>query len=86
MSTFFESVPNKTLGFQIQKIRIWIESIESFLRVDSMDWKSFFGFAQRNRKSIIGFEIRIWILTKGTHPKCFFVFVISESKGTRLIM
>ena len=53
MSTFFESVPNGTLGFQIQKIRIWIESIESFLRVGPVDSKSFFGFAQRNRKSAL---------------------------------
>ena len=68
MSTFVECVPNGTLGFQIQKIRIWIESIESFLRVGSVDSKSFFGFAQRNRKSIFGFEIRFWILTLETHP------------------
>ena len=67
MSTFFESVPSGMLGFQIQKIRIWIESIKSFLRVGSVDSKSFFGFAQSiNRKSIFGFEIWIWILTKGT--------------------
>ena len=73
MSTFFESVPNGTLGFQIQKIPIWIESIESFLRLGSMDSKSFFGYAQRDRKSIFEFEIRIWILTKGTHSllHCF---------------
>ena len=69
MSTFFESVPNGTLGFQVHKIRITIESIESFLRVGPVDSKSFFGFAQRNRKSAFGFEIRIWILTKGTHPQ-----------------
>ena len=68
MSTFFKSVPNGTLGFQIQKRWIWIESIESVLREDSMDSKSFFGFAQKNRKSIFGFEIRIWILTNGTRP------------------
>ena len=58
MSTLFESVPNGTLGIQIQKVRMWTESIESFLKVGSMDSKSFFGFAQRNRKSIFGFEIR----------------------------
>ena len=69
ISTFFEFVPNGTLGFQIKKIRIWIESIESFLGVDSMDSKSFFGFAQKNGKSIFGFEILIWILTKGTYPQ-----------------
>ena len=68
-STFLESVTNGTLGFQIQKFWIWIESIESFLRVDSIDSKSFSGFTQRNRKFIFGFEIRIWILTKGTDPK-----------------
>ena len=73
MSTSFESVPNGTLGFQIQQIRIWIESIESFIRVGSMDSKSSLGFSQRNRKSIFGFEIRIWILTKGTHPMCVIV-------------
>ena len=80
MSTFFESVPNGTLGFQIQKQRIWIESIESFLRVGAMDSKSFFGFPQRNRKSIFRFEIRIWILTKGTHPV---LFEILDFKGLR---
>ena len=67
----FRSQWNAWRGFQIQKIWIWIESIESFLRVGTMDSKSFFGFAQRktrNRKYIFGFEIGIWILNKGTLP------------------
>ena len=68
MSTFFETVPSGTLRFQVQKLRIWVEAIESFLRVGSTESKPFFGFAHRNRKSIFGFEIRIWILTKGTQP------------------
>ena len=52
VSTVFESVPSGTLRSQIQKIRIWIESTESFLEVCSIDSKSFFFF----------------YFPKGTHP------------------
>ena len=57
MSTFFESIPNGTFGFQIQKIRIWIESIESFLIVGFTDSKLFvFGFAENPEQ-----KIHFWI-------------------------
>ena len=55
MSTFFESAPNGTLGFEIQKKRIWIVSIESFIRVGSMDSKSFFWICPKEQK------IHFWI-------------------------
>ena len=53
MSTFLESAPNGTLGFQIQKILIWIESMESFLRVGSMDSKSFLDFPKGTENSFL---------------------------------
>ena len=80
MSNFFKSVAYGTLGFQIQKIRICIECIESFLRVGSMDLNFFLCKPKGTQNPFFGFEIQIWILTKGTHPYLIlYLFPLLES-------
>ena len=55
-----------------QNIRIWIESIESFLRVSSINGfpsLNFLDLPKGTENPFSDGNILIWILTKGTDPK-----------------
>ena len=58
----------KPLRLWISKIRIWIRSEETTLRVDLMDPWSVFGFDQNNGKSVFGFGNPDLDFPKTTHP------------------
>ena len=66
---FFKSFPKTTLRLWISKIRIWIWSEQSTLRVDSMDSWSVSGFAPQKRKICLWIRKSEFGFSQKTHPE-----------------
>ena len=69
----WNSIDHKSINLDLDSL--YFKSSESFLKKDSPDQKSGFGFAQRNAKSVLRSKIRFWIRQKEHTP--------TEIEGTK---